>query len=92
MDTSISGQPPYNGQNCLPLAINCPYISTSDEGKPSNNGQNARPHRVYYSEAPLYTVNQRHGVYFEQAEMLEFVAKTMVFGAASLLVTSMHVR
>ena len=30
METLKSGQPPYNGQNCLPLClyIYCPYIST----------------------------------------------------------------
>ena len=41
--------------NCLPPAINCPYISTSEKGQPPNNGQNARPQRVHYSEVPLYT-------------------------------------
>ena len=51
MDTPIRGQPPYiQWTNCLPPAINCPYVSTSEKGQPSNNGQNARPQRVHYSE------------------------------------------
>ena len=54
MDTPIRGQPPYNGQTACPLPLTVHTVLPPTKGQPLNNGQNARPHRVHYSEVPLY--------------------------------------
>ena len=49
----------HNGQTACHLPLTVHTFLPPTKGQPPNNGQNAHPHRVHYSEVPLYTIDNQ---------------------------------